>query len=117
LAMISCSKSSISQQIHSQASQCDSVWLCEVDTSTSIVGYRTKYLVKNNVNGMQYTTGQLLPVEGPTIEPHTLYGDEALVFLTSRSIDNKVVAKFILTLHDGKTGDGMSREEVINLVK
>jgi hypothetical protein len=117
LALTSCSEPSMTQQVKTQARQSDSVWLCDVDTTAGAVGYRSKQVVTTNVTGMQFAAGQLLPVSGPSIEPGTRYGDEALVFLSSRSGAPPVAANYILVFHDGKTGDGMSREAVIRLVQ
>ena len=54
---------------------------------------------------------------GPAVEPGTRYGDEALVFLSFRSGASSISADFVLILNDGKAGDGLTRETLIQLIQ
>jgi len=109
----------MTQQLRSQAKGSDVVWLCDVDTTGTgqRVRYRSKQLIATNTAGSQFKAGELLPVNGPAIEPGHAYGDEALVFLSSRSGPSRVSANFILIFRDGRTGDGMSRDAAIRIVQ
>jgi len=91
--------------------------LCDIDVSGSTVRYKAKQPIKTNATSVQFTNGQILPVSGPAIEASTQYGNEAFIFLEGPTPTRPVSAGFILTVHDGVAGEGMSREEVIKVIK
>ena len=122
LALIpSCSDWDTPTEVKNQAAHSDSVVLCSVDVACSSVRFRVEQTIKtNDLAPSQFAEGQILPVSGPRIEQGTSYGDEAMVFLSSRPAGSGVSANFILVLHNGKTGnkaDSLSRDDLIKLVK
>jgi len=117
VVLTSCSEPNVTEQIKSHAKRGDGVWLCDVDTTSGAVRYRAKQMVTTNTVATQFSPGALLPASGPATEPGTRYGDEAFVFLSRRSGSSRVSAQFILILHGGQTGDGMSREAVVRIIQ
>ena len=113
--LTSCSEPTTVQQVQSYTKRSDVIWLCDVDTASATVRFRAKQPLKTNGAIPQFTPGQLLSVSGPPVQPGHQYGDEALVFL-SRSRGSRLSADFILALHDGRTGDGTTRDAILKLI-
>ncbi|MBA4148556.1 MAG: hypothetical protein H0X66_10620 [Verrucomicrobia bacterium] len=117
LLLASCTDPSLIQQVPSQAARSDAVWLCDIDVSGPTVRYKAKQAIKTNATSVQFTQGQIVPVSGPATEAGTQYGDEAFIFLARPTSTRPVSADFILIVHDGVAGEGMSREEVIKTIQ
>jgi hypothetical protein len=90
-----------------------------VDVTGSSVRFRVEQTIKtNSLAPSQFAAGQILPVSGPKFAQGTSYGDEALVFLSSRQAESGMSVNFILALHGGKTVENsLSREDLIRLVE
>jgi hypothetical protein len=117
LLVASCSEQSTLEQVRQQAAHSDVVWLCDADTNGPAVRFRTKQSLMTNATIGKFTSGQFLPVSGPEVESGTRYGEEAVVFFSSHSATSRISTDFILLFHGGKTGDGTSRDAVIDLIQ
>jgi hypothetical protein len=92
------------------------VWLCDVETASGTVRYRAKQAIKTNPALTQFAPGQILPVNGPPVEPGHKYGDEALLFF-SQGRNSRLSANFILIVHHGRTGDGTPLGTIFQIIR
>jgi len=117
LLLAGCSELPSPQQLPLEAARSDSVWLCDVDVSGARVRYKTKEPLKGNASSIPFLRGQILPVSGPPIEPGHKYGDEAIIFLAKPTPRRQVAADLAIIISNGVTGQGMSRDEVIRIIR